>query len=234
MAKFTESATDLLGPAWQLQADGSPDECPLCHVKQIPKEPYDLGAIWPENWFMKVFRCTSQRCQLLFMAFYAYNQYSGYYEYRSSSPRTTKVYKFSDEIKVNFPDFVNIHEQAQRAETADLDQVAGMGYRKSLEFLIKDYLINGINDTIKDDKERKKKVEEIEQSFLGICIKKHIDDDRIKDCAERAVWVGNDESHYVKKWEDKNIEDLKVLFRLTVIWIESILLSNKYKKEMQP
>jgi hypothetical protein len=34
--------------------------------------------------------------------------------------------------------------------------------------------------------------------------------------AERAVWLGNDEVHYTKKWENKDIDDLKTLINLVM------------------
>lgn len=39
------------------------------------------------------------------------------------------------------PRFVTIYEQAMRAAQMGYDELVGMGYRKALEFLIKDYLI---------------------------------------------------------------------------------------------
>ncbi len=74
--------------------------------------------------------------------------------------------------------------------------------------------------------------EKIKGLFLGKCINEYIDDPRLKSTAEKAVWLGNDEAHYIKKWEDKDIADLKVLIRLSCIWVESILLTEQYDTEM--
>jgi hypothetical protein len=38
--------------------------------------------------------------------------------------------------------------------------------------------------------------------------------------ASRAAWLGNDETHYLRTWEDKDLTDLKKLIELTVQWIE--------------
>lgn len=48
----------------------------------------------------------------------------------------------------------------------------------------------------------------------------------------RAVWLGNDETHYVRKWEEKDVNDLKLLVRLTVNWIDNVLLTKKYIADM--
>jgi hypothetical protein len=72
----------------------------------------------------------------------------------------------------------------------NLLQIAGPGYRKSLEFLIKDYVCKDIdNSSIKDTVYNEK---------LGKVINNFIQDDRIKKIAKRAAWLGNDETHYLR------------------------------------
>jgi hypothetical protein len=36
-------------------------------------------------------------------------------------------------------------------------------------------------------------------------------DTSVELCASRATWLGNDETHYIKKWPDKDLSDLKKL-----------------------
>ncbi len=67
---------------------------------------------------------------------------------------------------------------------------------------------------------------------LAACIAKYVTNDRIKATAARAAWLGNDESHYVRKWEDKDLEDLKKLIQLTVHWIEMEELTDIAIREM--
>ena len=55
---------------------------------------------------------------------------------------------------------------------------------------------------------------------------------RIKDCAKRAAWLGNDETHYIRKWETQDLEDLKDLIELTVNWIRDEYLTKRIKEEM--
>jgi hypothetical protein len=94
--------------------------------------------------------------------------------------------------------------------------------RKALEFLVKDFASYA----------EPEKKHEILKKPLAKCIGDHIDENRVREVAERATWLGNDETHYVRKWEDKDINDLKVLIRLTVNGIENILLAKKYVAEM--
>jgi hypothetical protein len=50
--------------------------------------------------------------------------------------------------------------------------------------------------------------------------------------AKRAVWLGNDETHYERLWEGKTIEDLKRLIDLTVHWIAMEIDTEDALKEM--
>jgi hypothetical protein len=68
--------------------------------------------------------------------------------------------------------------------------------------------------------------------FLGPWIDKYVTDPNVKICAVRATWLGNDETHYVHRWEAKDVTDLKNLVKLTVNWIESVLLTEQYRVEM--
>ena len=50
--------------------------------------------------------------------------------------------------------------------------------------------------------------------------------------AKRAAWLGNDETHYLRKWEGKDLDELKRLIELTIRWIEMVELSDGYIEEM--
>jgi hypothetical protein len=127
-----------------------------------------------------------------------------------------------EEINSISPSFSEIYNQASFAEAANLDKISGVGYRKALEFLIKDYCI-----VLNPDKEK-----EIKTTFLGRIIGNFVSDPNIKACAERAAWLGNDETHYVRKWQDKDINDLKELIRLTMQWIKNDIRTRKHIEEM--
>lgn len=121
------------------------------------------------------------------------------------------------------PSFVEIHSQAQEAEGLGLNTLVGIGYRKAIEFLIKDYLIEASPD----------KREAIEKATLGQCISNYVSDPKVKACAERATWLGNDETHYVRTWLDRDLQDLKILIKLTQYWISSEVLTSQYSSNMQ-
>jgi hypothetical protein len=73
----------------------------------------------------------------------------------------------------------------------------------------------------------------IRDSSLGTCISGYVTDQNFQACAQRATWLGNDETHYTRKWETKDVKDLKILVKLTVNWIDNVLLTKKYVEEME-
>ncbi|MCR8998008.1 DUF4145 domain-containing protein, partial [Brevibacillus laterosporus] len=108
------------------------------------------------------------------------------------------------------------------AEKRGLHLICGIGYRKALEFLIKDY-----GAYLNPDK-----TEEIQRTPLSNCIKQYIKNRRIKSMAEKATWIGNDEAHYKRKWESMDVQDLKNLINITVSFITTELLADKYEQAM--
>lgn len=65
------------------------------------------------------------------------------------------------------------------------------------------------------------KPESIKSLMLSPCINKYIDNPKIKTLATASTWLGNDETHYVRKHEDYNIEHLKVFISSVAAFIES-------------
>jgi Domain of unknown function (DUF4145) len=117
---------------------------------------------------------------------------------------------------------VEIRNQVAVAESGNLDQLVGIGLRKALEFLVKDFAIS----------QHKAEEENIKKMMLGPCINQYLPDGKIKQCAERAAWLGNDETHYVRRWEEKDVNDLRNLIRLTENWIDSHLATDGYIGDM--
>lgn len=118
------------------------------------------------------------------------------------------------------PNFIEIYNQAKKAEDYGLGHIAGMGYRKALEFLVKDYAIK--TDPGKED--------EIKSAMLGPCIKKYIDDKYVKQSAKAASWVGNDETHYQRLNEDKDIADLKRYLDSCLFFIMAIMNTEESRE----
>lgn len=216
-----------------VEYDRFPDICPICHHAMEPR--YIAGALTGSYLFLAtylelVFKCPRRECSRLFIGRYkarsvpADARSGGHssFEFRHVVPFSLKPPDIPDEIRKLSPNFVEIYGQAVAGEQYGFSQIAGVGYRKALEFLIKDYCISRHPD----------KAEEIKGAWLATCIKTYVDDVNTKRCAERAVWLGNDETHYVRRWEDKDIGDLKTLIKLTMAWIQNNLLTDKYLLDM--
>ena len=172
-----------------------------------------------------VLRCPSNECGRLFIARYkSVRTPQGLllFELAELFPITMETTEHSDVIKALSPDFVAIFKQAESADKNHLDLICGPGYRKALEFLIKDYVIRAHPD----------KADEIKKLNLAKCIADHVADGKVKQVAARAVWLGNDETHYLRKWEEKDLNDLKMLISLTLHWIEMEELTKKVMADM--
>jgi hypothetical protein len=168
------------------------------------------------------FQCNRVNCQRMMIARY-WCVTPGAFGLREVVPSTSKPIDLPESIRAISPTFAATYSQALAAETYQLTQIVGIGLRRALEFLIKDYCVS-IDGSSRD---------EIERKWLSDCIKERIDDRRVKSCAERAVWLGNDEAHYRRLWTDFDVNDLKTLIRLTMNFIENDLLSKEYEASMQ-
>ena len=224
-------AQALTGGSRSLLVDRFPDKCPLCHNAVHPKQIFAVLCQFEMSGKERVeivFQCPQASCESLFIGGYDYIQPLGNPAQCQLTARvvpiTPKPADFSSEILNVSPTFVEIYNQALAAEAMSLSQLTGIGLRKALEFLVKDFASN----------QHSAEIEDIKKTPLGTCIDKYLADPNLKECAKLATWLGNDETHYIRKWLDKDINDLKTLIRLTVNWVENVLLTEKYKKDMNP
>lgn len=133
-----------------------------------------------------------------------------------SVPNKFSAYNFNSKIISLSPRFDKIYNQALAAETYGLDEIAGLGYRKALEFLVKDFAIY----QHPNDKET------IKSKSLSWCIKNYINNEIITTLAERSAWIGNDEAHYVRKQEGCDVSDMKSFIQAIVYFISMILIAE--------
>lgn len=214
------------GVSKRLSLSQAPDTCPICHYAIDPISHVafcNLGKWRLPECLQAIFRCTRQDCMSLFIAYYRALDTSCHdFIYITSKPISLRGRTFTDTINNISPNFCEIYNQSLSAEQKNLNEICGVGYRKALEFLIKDYLIK------KFPEER----EDIISQFLGQCIEQNITNDKIKNMAKRATWLGNDETHYLRKWEEKDLKDLKKLIDATLYWIEIEKLTEDIQQEM--
>ncbi|MCH5461323.1 DUF4145 domain-containing protein [Lactobacillus sp. LC28-10] len=131
-------------------------------------------------------------------------------------------YNFDELIADVSPRFKSIYLQTEMAEQKDLSEIDEFGYRKALEFLVKDYLIKYTHETD----------ENIGDLPLGACIKK-LDSKDLEITATIASWIGNDGTHYVQKNPELTISDEKNYLEAVVAFITYKVRAQKardYKK----
>ncbi len=196
-----------------------PSECPLCHFS-IKSHPIwgcfstHRNLLGHAEFSVNIlFQCP--HCQRVFLAQYSAN-YRGdtfsTFALNNLSPSLPAKQNLSASIRDISPMFAEAFSQSSRAESENLTEVAGCGYRKSVEYLVKDYLCHKFPD----------QSEEIKSEFLGNAIQR-IKDPRIKTLAQRTVWIGNDETHYIKKHEALDIADMKRFITAMLHYIDAEL-----------
>lgn len=199
--------------------------CPCCHIATSPTFINGYLISSRENNITTtafvILYCTN--CKQLYIAKYYFQSSFGDKDISVYPavvyPQSVNIKPFSDNIISLSPMFVETYKQACHAETNEnTSGLAGLGYRKSLEFLIKDYLINLKHQ----DKNT------IIQLELGKCIEKLEKD--IQYIAQASVWLGNDEAHYFKKNVDYSIQDLKNFIDCLIVEIEREYVKIKAKR----
>lgn len=198
-----------------------PTICPACHHALKPQElnVYEY-RIDQQHWGL-CFTYLCQHCHQPFLTFHkctlsGINSVSPQYSAQLcfTEPQRFTEQDFDDQVKALSPCFVKIYNQALAAEASALDEIAGLGYRKAMEFLVKDFCIHKHpNDS-----------EKIKALPLGQCIDAYIDTQEIKALATKTAWIGNDEAHYIRKQEDRDIHDMKAFIKALVYFIGMVLI----------
>lgn len=130
------------------------------------------------------------------------------FKVKSIAPTPIAQFPYKEIICQISSKFKDIYLQSLQAKLDGKNELVGIGYRKSIEFLVKDYLIY-----IKHEKS-----EEIPKMHLGDCLKL-IENRKIQNLAKASTWLGNDETHYVRKHTDKDISDLEKFLDALVYFI---------------
>ncbi|MCI5746197.1 MAG: DUF4145 domain-containing protein [Erysipelotrichaceae bacterium] len=198
-----------------------PTTCPYCDkgidaiiVKKFTYRFYDMENI------VVTYKCSC--CEQIFFSKYQVNPMAIYYENELYPFETIGGHKvkhdFSNEIKEISPSFVSIYNDAYIAEQSGCTEIVGIGYRRSFEFLIKDYAI----------KYHQEDETTIKNMSLAKCVEKYAPNEATKELLLRATWIGNDFAHYETKHEEINLNDLKNLIDLSVDAIEKNIKIKNY------
>ncbi len=191
-----------------------------------------LNNYWNEDYLnQELFRCTNKKCTTLIIKEYDPHDDNNA-KYYPSNPKYFDFSQYSNIEKIS-PNFIKLYNDSWHIEQLWYKEIAGPWYRKAIEFLIKDFVIySEANKEETKDENNDKFKETIGKMNLQQCINKHIKDDQLKEMASRAYWIGNDQTHYYKKRENKDIDNLKDMIEITMHFIEKWLRFQSYMKDM--
>ena len=192
--------------------------CPICKHNISPDY---IAACTHSNDTQLSILCKCTACDKGFIVFFSKITKNPNAQYictdiEYSAPSVPQKVKFDNLINNLSPNFVNIYNEAHIAEESGLNSICGIGYRKSVEFLIKDYCMH----TNPNDSDK------IKIMPLGQVIDAFISALNLKNLAKASAWLGNDETHYIKKFENRDINDLKKFINATVAYITYELISE--------
>lgn len=193
-----------------------PDTCPHCGRSYGGSVISKTNISFKENTqiFIVVHHCPATPCNKRFFTTHLFNTSDKTTQYISTYP--THSQKEFDKLLADIsPKFVELYNVAYALYQENKFDVAGAVYRMSLEFLMKDYLISFL----------KEPEEEVVKCNLGTTITKYFKN--VADmytAAEVVRELGNDNSHYRKKYDDVSINELVVYLD---IFINHILTKLK-------
>lgn len=190
--------------------------CPFCHFAMKPARQAAVGGdlkLSVPGIITIIWTCPVDSCKKEVVTIYRFKETKGgvnHYEFKeflNGEPQMPAWPQFVHELENGNPDdpvtkepskFVEIYRQALTAEFKGLNEIAGIGFRRAFEFLIKDFAIM----------EHPNEKAEIMTLLLVPVIKKFYPPDYLP-IMERAAWLGNDETHYERKHPSYNLSDLK-------------------------
>lgn len=228
-----------------------PSACPICQNRAV-QQPFHRNLKRYKDELEAVFLCPNVDCQSLFIAYYQLKDEpesqpiepvrppgqgvlemeaediflpSSLLEYApiAIEPMQVPQQPFPDFVEQVSPNFLSIYQEAFEAKERGLLQVAGPGFRKAFEFLIREYLVRG-----KTEPEKAR----IENNAIAQVIGDFVPNGNLKEMAVRAFWLGNDETHYKRHWVGRDINDQLVLIRLSILWMEQEYLTTQYQSDM--
>jgi hypothetical protein len=200
-----------------------PNICPHCHVTNSPHHVFAQATRDTDNEdaHISVWKCANTRCEKLMVVLYklvgsrqTLIRFLNGFPKGPDWPKPIVELKNGNAEKPEDSKFIKTYLQSLEAESYGLNELAGMGYRKSIEYLVKDWAIQN----------KPTEKENIEKSWLGAVISNYYHGD-LKEILERATWLGNDQAHYNKVFEEYDIDVLKELIGLIMVELD-----REYKK----
>ena len=187
--------------------------CPHCGVVMVPAEIVRTSVTRPKTYYIFVLRTNC--CDNHFLALYTHD---------NGTRRFTYLAHYPNQVPLVLPDslsfsqrFVDLYAQAHTAELNGHIELAGSGYRNALEVLVKDYAIKYLQES----------ESEVSQMFLGSAIEKYMPGVSLKNSADIVRLLGNDCTHYQRKYTELGFEVLKRYMQIFINYVDAEIVSRE-------
>lgn len=187
-----------------------PITCPYCGAFVQPSQKQAVGVAYNDSSSIILVSFMVTCCNKLF--------FSTFQKYQSKNEAdllyTYPLYQLDnlpESIHEISPRFVELYKQANYAESMNFFELAGTGYRNALEVLIKDYAINELKED-RSDVITKKLYKSIELYLPNI---------KLSNSADVIRVLGNDNTHYERKYENIDFDILKQYLKIFINAIET-------------
>ena len=178
------------------------NQCPFCGYFNSPKK---ISDMYVHNDYLKpmVLIFETSCCNKHFLSLYIIENGEAKLikTYPTGSPDV-----FPQTIQELSPNFIKLHTQAKTSENNAHFELASTGYRNALEFLVKDFAIKVLN----------KSVEEVASKSLYKAIEDYLPNENLIKSADVVRILGNDNTHYLRKYPDIDIFTLKTYLQYFV------------------
>ncbi len=209
----------------------NPNICPHCHIANEPAilfKHHDTKV----NKLISVWRCNFNKCNKIFVVSHKKDEATYIIERTLNGLPKGPIWpepilnlkdgKTIETSKVLESKFIKTYLQSLESEANGHDEISGMGYRKAIEYLVKDWAIQ----THPTEKEK------ILGKWLSAVIQDYFTGD-LKDILERATWLGNDQTHYNKLFDEYNISHLKELISLIMVELDREFKKRHYIENIE-
>lgn len=166
-----------------------PKTCPNCGIGNNPTNNF-ISRLGTEKGYIFAMHHLCLSCKKYHMT---QQEYNGEEETQMLLVYPNKVVCDIDQVFIDHtPNFVEVYSEAIKAEKDNLNNIAGMGFRLSIECLIKDYAL----DFSLDSEENIAKL-----NFNNSIDKFMKDDELLRNSVHVVRKIGNDYSHWKKEFD---------------------------------
>lgn len=191
--------------------------CPHCgqsvFAEMVDNKTFDYEK--DSDYVAITYKCPDPKCSKIYISLHLSNNIDKklnlIYIYPTKLPKTLDPL-----LQEMSPRFIESYRQANIAENHNCFDLAGAGYRNAIEILIKDYAIIELNEDPTT----------VAKKRLHTCIKDYLGDVDLTRCADVVRILGNDNTHYERKYEELDFNILKTYMDIFIQLITTKLRIN--------